>query len=321
VSAGCAKEEQLLEWLEIAASRGLTTFADSTHLNVTVPLKQRDPYDIKTMQSMLLMFEVVAFAVLAVLVVTTAKLAFKEDGTFRILHISDVHYEIPANGTNGPCQNVSLAQLPCNEKNASSFLSWLIEKEEPDLIVFTGDIIDWATDPAKEGMTEYYEIASQYNVPWAASLGNHDDNSPSMKNRSEVLEFVESLPGTLTEMGPVSGTYGNFILEIFAAQTDANPVFRTYHFDSTTHIASIQKDQVDWYKEQSAALNAVQATPALAFYHIPLTEYAIAMLEKKPYSGNHNEKIQPQPLNTGLFDAFIEQQDVKAGFCGHDHIK
>lgn len=87
------------------------------------------------------------FLVLQLVVIATAKkLYFKADGTFKILHISDVHYEIPSLVTS--CDDILPKEYPCDHTNSTAFLSWLIETEKPDLVVHTGDIIDWATYPA-----------------------------------------------------------------------------------------------------------------------------------------------------------------------------
>lgn len=77
-----------------------------------------------------------------------SKLTFKSDGTFKILHISDVHYEIPALPLS--CDDIHTFENPCDNTNSTAFLSWLIETEKPDLVVHTGDIIDWATYPASQ---------------------------------------------------------------------------------------------------------------------------------------------------------------------------
>jgi len=249
--------------------------------------------------------------------VSTNRLVFKTDGTFKILHISDVHYEIPKYGPNS-CSNVMVSQLPCDQSNSTSFLEYLIKIESPDLVVHTGDIIDWDTIPASTGMTEFYGISDKYNLPWVASLGNHDDDSWTMTNRSKVMEYIVDLPGTLSQVGPVDNSFGNFILELFPDEDAMIPVFRTYHFDSDTQDSSITTDQVNWFVEQATALNEIALTPSLAFYHIPLEEYQTAMTEGLPFSGSFNEEICYQPTNTGLFDA-LKANNVKAGFCGHDH--
>lgn len=77
-------------------------------------------------------------------------------GTFRILHISDVHYgdHTGVEEGDGSCMNIRADQFPCTGRNSTAFLEWLIAVEEPDLIVFTGDIIDWSTISAERGMNE-----------------------------------------------------------------------------------------------------------------------------------------------------------------------
>ena len=36
--------------------------------------------------------------------------------------------------------------------------------------------------------------------------------------------------------------------------------------------------------------------------------------------GERNEDECPGPVNSGLFSAMVEREDVKGVFCGHDHI-
>lgn len=72
------------------------------------------------------------------LIVALHQSLYRVLGTFKLLHISDVHYEIPSPF----CDDILLSQLPCDESNSTSFLSWLIATEQPDLVVHTGDIID-----------------------------------------------------------------------------------------------------------------------------------------------------------------------------------
>lgn len=96
---------------------------------------------------------------------------------------------------------------------------------------------------------------------------------------------------------------------------------RTYHFDSdNSDTHSVSTAQVSWFKSESQRLNAISAAPALAFYHVPLSEYQTAVDAGLPLSGEYHEAICYQPENTGLFQAFKEAGDVKAGFCGHDHV-
>eukprot|EP00966_Prymnesium_polylepis_P256532 5926255-Prymnesium_polylepis.1 len=92
-------------------------------------------------------------------------------------------------------------------------------------------------------MDDVYGLVA--GVPWAATLGNHDDQSDL--NRSQVMQYVVGLPRTLSEVNTVcSGdteAFGNFVLDIYRDSTASRPSFRTFHLDSTTHDASISPAQ------------------------------------------------------------------------------
>ncbi len=64
--------------------------------------------------------------------------------------------------------------------------------------------------------------------------------------------------------------------------------------------------------------DVVVSSPALAFFHIPLPEYAIVR-EQEATLGNNTERVHAPTMNTGLLSAFVEMNDVKGVFVGHDH--
>ncbi len=121
-------------------------------------------------------------------------------------------------------------------------------------------------------------------------------------------------------MGSLTDSFGNFVLDIFANESSTTPALRTYHFDSDNKgLYSTTAAQTAWFERESTARNAASPAPALAFYHVPLIEYQTALDSGLPISGEINEQICFQPQNNGLFEAFKNSADVKAGFCGHDH--
>ena len=125
----------------------------------------------------------------------------------RLLHVSDTHYG------QRPCFNVP-SGYPCTLKNTTMFLQSIIEMEDPDMFVHTGDIIDGHSCPPEKGMDELYGLAIAAGKPWAASLGNHDEESTM--TREQVVSYITSMPGGsgLTEMGPVPLSPGNFYVDI-----------------------------------------------------------------------------------------------------------
>jgi len=244
------------------------------------------------------------------------KLTFKPDGTFKILHISDTHYEL---GPDTPCQDIG-AGLPCSKHNTTQFITRLLLEEKPDIVIHTGDIVDWASHPSHAGMDDLYGVSIQAEVLWAASLGNHDAQSDL--NRSQVMDYIVNMQNTLSEVNAIgegeTKSYGNFYLEIFNSSSSKYPSFRTYHLDANTNNASINPQQVSWFTHISTVLNSQAEAPAVAFFHIPLQEYYIAALTGN-ISGHWNEPIDCQPVDNGLFSALLSAGDVKATFVGHDH--
>merc|ERR1719277_1488117 len=91
------------------------------------------------------------------------------------------------------------------------------------------------------------------------------------------MDYIVNMENTVAEVNAIgegdTRSYGNYYLEIFNNSLSQHPSFRTYHLDSNTNNASINPQQVSWFSYKSAELNNQSATPALAFFHIPLQEY------------------------------------------------
>merc|ERR1711908_158037 len=191
----------------------------------------------------------------------------------------------------------------------------------------TGDIIDSATHIGHLGMDLIYGAPISYRLPWAATMGNHDDKADL--NRSQVMAYIVGMNwGTYgkSEIGTVndSVSYGNYYLNVFKNNSDGKPAFRTWHLDSdatTPEQESITEGQAAWYHSTSKALEDKQGrVPGLMFFHVPLKEYDTAV--KAPgakISGHYNEGVCYQPGDGGLFKALQDRKDVKATFVGHDH--
>ena len=247
------------------------------------------------------------------------RLEFNNDGTFKILHLSDVHYRIP----DTDCRDVAPNELCTSGNNATlSFINRLIDVEKPDLIVHTGDIIDGDTHSAADGMNAIYGVSIKHKIKWTASLGNHDDDSDM--SRPELIDYIIKMPGTLTVDNPLGNddeyeAYGNYFLELFNSSTSTIPSFRTYHLDSNTNDISMNSDQINWFKKQSHINSIKGATPAMAFFHVPLQEYITALFKGDSIIGNVREHPSPSFINSGFFDALVDEGSVIATFVGHDH--
>jgi len=258
-----------------------------------------------------------------------ATLSFnKETGKFKILQYADMHFE---NGANTVCNSLTDEQKkwPCTDLNTTDFLRRLIELEKPDLVVFTGDNIDGGAHNATVAMHNWAAVVGQFpGLQWAAVEGNHD--AQSTLSREDVFKVLSSLPGSISQPGPSTlHGYGNYYVKI--TNTSGQSVHNLFLLDTGSGSEYPQisgydwawPDQVSWYLRTSEQLkidNDNQTVPAVAFFHICTPEYWDALDAKAPISGDNFERGGCSGANSGLFTAFLEQDDVKMVNVGHDHV-
>jgi 3',5'-cyclic AMP phosphodiesterase CpdA len=230
------------------------------------------------------------------------------EGKFKIVQFTDIHY---------------VATNPVS-KESLKLIEEVLTAEKPDLVALTGDIV--TMKPCFEGWDDILNTIEKFRIPWAAVLGNHDDEHD--KTRSEIIEYISKRKYSLSVAGPgdIKGA-SNYIIELSDGTTTN---FLLYFMDSNAYskIEGVKgydwfgHDQVEWYRKQSAGYtkkNGGVPIPALAFFHIPLNEYTDMTLARKKIVGVKNEVECPGVINSGMFLAMKESGDVMATFAGHDH--
>ncbi|KAF9351310.1 hypothetical protein BGX34_000682 [Mortierella sp. NVP85] len=120
--------------------------------------------------------------------------------------------------------------------------------------------------------------------------------------------------------------------------------FTLYFLDSGAYSFSptypgwdwIKEDQVEWFRQTSRSITSHypkdQVPNALAFFHIPIPEYALVDNDGRDDKeksvrtkngrivGSKNERVSAPLYNSGMFEAFFESKDVRATTVGHDHL-
>ncbi len=218
-----------------------------------------------------LMFSFCVFANAA----DSAELKFGTDGKFTVLQISDPqddHY--PAH-------------------DLVNFIKLAIEQSNPDLIIFTGDIVedsragDIGTDD--ESFREGVEVDGDYaqtlanvkaacaavfaeaegrGIPFAVCQGNND-YACGVTNE-DWLKIYDSYENSLTvdESNDSEGRI-DFNLEIKSSD-GKDTVFNIWMTD--TRSSAVTEEQLAWYKSESAALkasNGGKPVPSILFQHVP----------------------------------------------------
>ncbi|KAF9101282.1 purple acid phosphatase [Mortierella sp. GBA35] len=102
----------------------------------------------------------------------------------------------------------------------------------------------------------------------------------------------------------------------------------------------IKENQVEWFRKTSQAITSQYSKDkvpnALAFFHIPIPEYALVddddndndgdegdLKRKKKRDrmvGDKAEGVSSPSYNSGMFEAIFESRDVRATTAGHDHL-
>lgn len=231
------------------------------------------------------------------------------NGKFKIVQFTDLHWINGRNLTND---------------STIALMKHVISRERPDLVIITGDVV--VSSNAEQGWKEVTRPMIEAKVPFAITFGNHDPESDMTK--TQVLKKLQSMPYNMTYNADnrVSGV-GNCILPIMSSD---NKQIRwlLYLLDSHDYPKDktfgyydwIRNDQIQWYrKTRDSYINRTKKIlPSLAFFHIPLPEYAQGLYIASAI-GNKEEGVCSPNINSGLASAFIEKRDMLGVFTGHDH--
>jgi len=239
-------------------------------------------------------------------------LSFNRDGTFKIVQFTDLH-----------CG-------PVLDRATSKLMRKVIEKEKPNLVILTGDIIDKKCKKEKDIRDTIEAIAlimEKKKIPWCIIFGNHDDEKGIM-SKEEMMNLYMSYSHNISSPGPrdIAGV-GNYNLLVKSSKTN-KVIFNIYLLDSGTYAPKeiggyswIDFSQIQWYRKISEELRKEHNNPlpSLMFIHIPLPEFK-ELWNRGKAKGNKNKNECPAKINSGLFASLLEMQDVKGVFAGHDHI-
>lgn len=260
-------------------------------------------------------------------------LKFGEDGKFSIMHITDTHLDSD------------------NVDDSVWLIGQALDRENPDLVVITGDNVDNDDDAevTKGYITKLMNTFEERNIPVAVTFGNHDSERGAM-SREDLMAFYNTFSCSVSvDDGPLltgCGTYNLPIMSSDGTKIKFNVwVFDSNDYDDEGEYGWVKKDQIEWYKATSDALrllNGGEKVYSLAFQHIIVPEVYDALKKadgKTVFAFEHifnkgdyymfdpenvnygtlNETPCSGKQNDGQFDAMVEKGDVLAIFTGHDH--
>lgn len=265
------------------------------------------------------------------------KLQFSKDGKFKIMQIADVQ-----EGAKVSTDTLRLMRLA-------------IEKEKPDLIIFTGDQI-YGIHPSfykgnkiKNAINTIKEIIKPIEnakIPFAVTFGNHDCQV-GLSN-SEQAEIYNESPFCIHGEYASSDDKGTFRLPVYS---DSEHIFDVYLIDSNGQTPSgeylpVSEKQLLWFSEErEKAKENGEYTNGIVFQHIPVPEFFNVLKqvkfgtkgaveafrtmkgkffvlpeEIKNNGGFMKESPAIPDKNSGEFDVLSEKGNILALAVGHDHI-
>ncbi len=259
-------------------------------------------------------------------------LRFKNDGTFKIMMISDAQ------------------DTDFTRKKMINFISKALDTEKPDLVVFTGDnvadsFIGATESRVRKAINNLIQPLAVRNIPFAVTFGNHDAQT-GVSNEAQMAMFkayTNCYAGDESQAGSGAGTYNVPILGSGGTKT----VFNVYMMD--THNRSeaggydgVHADQIAWYEATGNALktaNGGEAVPSLLFQHIPVIQL-LGFLKEVPFGTEGSIRrgmkwyvlngdlaqgtLLESPCNSvadsGQYGSWLKQGDIAGAFFGHDHV-
>ncbi|HCJ01924.1 MAG TPA: hypothetical protein DHV31_03415 [Clostridiales bacterium] len=214
---------------------------------------------------------------------------YNADGTidtsdWKVLQFTDMHLSETNEGDLG------------NNRTIREYIA-AIEREEPDLVLLTGDIITSIRGRARA--VQLCEIMEKLGVYWVYVLGNHEGDEFFKMSREELMSIVEKYPHCLTdtsvkktESGEKVWGIGNFVVNLLGENykvvqsmifmDSGNEISESDYNRLKNDTPGLESDSYDflkdsqktWYKEQvnKVTENCTNGVKTMLFIHIPLIE-------------------------------------------------
>ncbi len=268
---------------------------------------------------------------------TKHPLKFNQNGTFRVLMMSDIQ------------------DCPQYDERSLRAVCALLDTAKPDLVVLGGDNCDGREIFSPEELKAFLDVFTapmeERKIPWAHIYGNHDyDVKCDIDEQQEIYETYPMCVSKHTD----SSVHGksNFVLPIYD-KTGSRIVFNVWGLDTNNRADALECflpsgnrdiyssiclpqnafdavawdviyfDQLMWYWTTSCEIEKLcgEKIPALLCMHLPPHEAVAVASNPESFvkSGSYGDPIGTSALNSGLFATILERGDVKTISCGHAH--
>ncbi len=238
-------------------------------------------------------------------------------------------------------------EIPAVSPDTIKLICAALDKEKPDLVVFTGDQIKGYSSffMGEKGKTNVISTIKALirpledrKIPFTMTFGNHDGEAAL--NNNEQFEIYKQSPMFVYSDPASENDKGTFCLSI-------SDKFLVYLFDTHSKAkgggySGINEEQINWYRSVRDSFDL--PLPSLVFQHIPTPEFfeVIKRVNRftkgcvRAYGDHKNEFYTLDPhnsrlgdfmgespaapyINSGEIDAFLEKEEILGVYVGHDH--
>lgn len=159
----------------------------------------------------------------------------------------------------------------------------LVAQTDPDLIVLPGDNL--SAMASRFSISNFIRHMDQYQIPWAPTFGNHDNEIPSNSLNWQADQYMES-EYCLLQKGP-SNLYGcgNYVINI---TENGDPVYSVFTLDNGRYLEYddgatkeiyMGYEQIAWYEwnVKGIAESVGRTVPSMVFSHFAQPEFREAV--------------------------------------------
>lgn len=238
----------------------------------------------------------------------TADLHFSADGKFRIMQIADTQ------------------DTQVTSKDTVAFISAALDRERPDLVIFTGDqfkgygVSFLAGDREanyKKAIDNLIAPLEARNIPFTFVFGNHDDQAFGIAKEKQLEMYLSHKNCIAVAGDPALEGLCNQYINLRSADGE-KILFNLYLVDSLSttldgKCASVTKGQIAWYRAVRDTLKAQTGdyVPSILFQHIPVPEMW-EVLKEVPKS--HKPHAEGFRAHAGKFYD-IDERFLQKGNC------
>lgn len=209
----------------------------------------------------------------------------------------------------------------------------MAEREQPDFIVATGDLVfgmaHTRSEDDRTALDMVLKFMDSMGIAWTWTFGNHDHDYFDRLETSELTQILsEAELLYMPENNPHLKGYSNGVFRIYRQNKLASALILLDSngeiLDSNMELVTydyIDESQVLWYSDKIEELKkqAGKEIDTFVYIHIPLEEYAQIAAEDY-LSGEKRENVSCSRIYNNLAETMTELGSTKALFCGHDHL-